>query len=193
LCLGPVLGPSESISDTRAGLKAAIAKVDEAASKAQVGTIVKNRRMASSSSRMSPRSSRDGYHALVDVLRQPDLRRRSRDRVAGMVDQNDRADPRALRWYAIATAAWTALGDHAYRGAAQPPPRTERPATPRRSRSPASRSRSAVAASRAAAVGPAQDAASVGAFSRQNDVGSGPPAHTVGFSALDGFCASSHP
>jgi putative peptide zinc metalloprotease protein len=58
---------------------------------------------------LNPLLERDGYHALVDLLHQPDLRRRFRERLAGIEDERDPSDPDALKRYAVATLVWTVL------------------------------------------------------------------------------------
>jgi putative peptide zinc metalloprotease protein len=58
---------------------------------------------------LNPLLDRDGYHVLMDVLREPGLRRRSRAalaaRLAGRHVPED--EWRALRWYAVASLGWS--------------------------------------------------------------------------------------
>jgi putative peptide zinc metalloprotease protein len=60
---------------------------------------------------LNPLLERDGYHALSDALKMPDLRRRAQARIAGAPSRRpgEDFDPRPkLRWYATAALAWTA-------------------------------------------------------------------------------------
>jgi putative peptide zinc metalloprotease protein len=61
---------------------------------------------------LNPLLDRDGYHALSDALRMPDLRRRAQAQVAGTpIDRpGEDVDPRpGLKRYAIASCGWTAV------------------------------------------------------------------------------------
>ena len=61
---------------------------------------------------LNPLLDRDGYHVLVDVLREPNLRRRSRARLARSLAgaPAKSAEPHSLLIYAIATLVWSLLG-----------------------------------------------------------------------------------
>jgi putative peptide zinc metalloprotease protein len=58
---------------------------------------------------LNPMLERDGYHALVDVLGEPDLRRRARAqltrRLAGR--SSSAAEPRSVALYGVATLVWS--------------------------------------------------------------------------------------
>jgi putative peptide zinc metalloprotease protein len=58
---------------------------------------------------LNPMLERDGYHILVDVLREPGLRRRARQQLARRITgQGDAKDSRVLHRYAVLSVAWTA-------------------------------------------------------------------------------------
>jgi putative peptide zinc metalloprotease protein len=58
---------------------------------------------------LNPMLERDGYHILVDVLREPGLRRRAREQLAQrMRGRGEAADSRVLHRYAVLSIAWTA-------------------------------------------------------------------------------------
>jgi putative peptide zinc metalloprotease protein len=60
---------------------------------------------------LNPLLDRDGYHVLVDLLRVPNLRRRSRERVArGLAGRRAEPAPRALTVYGAAALAWAVCG-----------------------------------------------------------------------------------
>jgi putative peptide zinc metalloprotease protein len=57
---------------------------------------------------LNPLLERDGYHVLVDLLREPGLRRRASRRLAGL-DRDTSGSDRRLLVYGIASVAWSAL------------------------------------------------------------------------------------
>jgi putative peptide zinc metalloprotease protein len=61
---------------------------------------------------LNPVLDRDGYHMLVDLLREPGLRKRSRAWLVGRLSGAPRPadDSRALRLHAVATAVWSLSG-----------------------------------------------------------------------------------
>jgi putative peptide zinc metalloprotease protein len=60
---------------------------------------------------LNPLLDRDGYHVLVDLLREPNLRRRARARVAdGLAGRTAAPAPRALIVYGLAALAWAVCG-----------------------------------------------------------------------------------
>jgi putative peptide zinc metalloprotease protein len=58
---------------------------------------------------LNPLLERDGYHVIVDLLREPDLRRRSRAHVAARLAGRPSAarDSRAVTLYGLATVGWS--------------------------------------------------------------------------------------
>ena len=60
---------------------------------------------------LNPFLDRDGYHVLVDVLREPGLRRRARAQFERRLRGDRReTDEAALRWYSVAGAVWSLVG-----------------------------------------------------------------------------------
>jgi putative peptide zinc metalloprotease protein len=61
---------------------------------------------------LNPLLERDGYHILVDVLGEPNLRRRSRERLAGALSGSDgsAAGGRLVLGFAVAAWAWSLVG-----------------------------------------------------------------------------------
>lgn len=60
---------------------------------------------------LNPLLDRDGYQVLVDLLREPNLRRRSRERVArGLAGRPTEPSSRALTIYGTAALAWAFVG-----------------------------------------------------------------------------------
>jgi putative peptide zinc metalloprotease protein len=60
---------------------------------------------------LNPLVERDGYHILVDVLREPGLRRRARAQLRRRLSgEADASDSRVLTRYAVLGAAWSMLG-----------------------------------------------------------------------------------
>jgi putative peptide zinc metalloprotease protein len=61
---------------------------------------------------LNPLLERDGYHILVDVLGEPNLRRRSRERLAGALSGTGGPDAgrRLVLGFAVAAWAWSVLG-----------------------------------------------------------------------------------
>jgi putative peptide zinc metalloprotease protein len=58
---------------------------------------------------LNPMLERDGYQILVDVLREPGLRRRAREQLARRITGREEAtDSRLLHRYALLSVAWTA-------------------------------------------------------------------------------------
>jgi putative peptide zinc metalloprotease protein len=58
---------------------------------------------------LNPMLERDGYHILVDVLREPGLRRRARQQLARRITgQGEAKDSRVVHRYAVLSVAWTA-------------------------------------------------------------------------------------
>jgi putative peptide zinc metalloprotease protein len=59
---------------------------------------------------LNPLLERDGYHVLVDLLREPGLRRRASRRLAGALSGHSREGSGGpLLWYGIATLCWSVL------------------------------------------------------------------------------------
>ncbi|WP_028067850.1 FHA domain-containing protein [Solirubrobacter soli] len=56
---------------------------------------------------LNPLLERDGYHIAIDLLREPDLRRRARAAIARRIAGQDGEQSRVLRNYGIATCGWT--------------------------------------------------------------------------------------
>jgi putative peptide zinc metalloprotease protein len=60
---------------------------------------------------LNPLVERDGYHVLVDLLREPGLRRRAREQLRRRLAGGDRGEQSAvLRRYSLAGIAWSMLG-----------------------------------------------------------------------------------
>jgi putative peptide zinc metalloprotease protein len=60
---------------------------------------------------LNPLLDRDGYHVLVDLLREPNLRRRARERLGeGLAGRSAAPAPRALIVYGVAALAWALCG-----------------------------------------------------------------------------------
>jgi putative peptide zinc metalloprotease protein len=58
---------------------------------------------------LNPMLERDGYHILVDVLREPGLRRRAREQLGRRLSgSEDRSDSRVLKRYAVLSIVWSA-------------------------------------------------------------------------------------
>jgi putative peptide zinc metalloprotease protein len=59
---------------------------------------------------LNPLLERDGYHVLVDLLREPGLRRRASRRLAAALSgRSGEASGGPLLWYGVATLCWSAL------------------------------------------------------------------------------------
>jgi putative peptide zinc metalloprotease protein len=59
---------------------------------------------------LNPFLERDGYQLLVDVLRQPNLRQRARERLAGRLSGGPSTqEPRAVAIYGVATLVWSVV------------------------------------------------------------------------------------
>jgi putative peptide zinc metalloprotease protein len=58
---------------------------------------------------LNPCVTRDGYHLLVDLLREPNLRPRALEHLSDRLKGRRRPAPRALGAYAAATLAWSAV------------------------------------------------------------------------------------
>ena len=60
---------------------------------------------------LNPLLERDGYHVLVDLLGEPDLRRRAREHLARRLTgrSGGRPEPRPVVLYGLATVGWTFL------------------------------------------------------------------------------------
>jgi putative peptide zinc metalloprotease protein len=60
---------------------------------------------------LNPLVERDGYHILVDLLREPGLRRRAREQLrARLAGESGAPDSAVLRRYSLAGIAWSVLG-----------------------------------------------------------------------------------
>ena len=59
---------------------------------------------------LNPLFDRDGYHILVDVLREPNLRKRVRERLGGRAPDAPPHTVRAIHRYILVGLAWTAAG-----------------------------------------------------------------------------------
>jgi putative peptide zinc metalloprotease protein len=60
---------------------------------------------------LNPFLDRDGYHILVDVLREPGLKKRAKAQFERrMVGDRRETDQRALAWYSVAAAVWSVVG-----------------------------------------------------------------------------------
>ena len=60
---------------------------------------------------LNPLLDRDGYHVLVDLLREPNLRRRSRERIGhGLAGRTSEPTRRAVTLYGVAALAWAVAG-----------------------------------------------------------------------------------
>jgi putative peptide zinc metalloprotease protein len=60
---------------------------------------------------LNPLLDRDGYHLLVDALREPNLRRRSRERILqGLAGRTGEPTRRAVTLYGVAALAWAVGG-----------------------------------------------------------------------------------
>jgi putative peptide zinc metalloprotease protein len=60
---------------------------------------------------LNPLLDRDGYHVLVDLLREPNLRRRARERLReGLAGRSAAPAPRALIVYGVAALTWAVCG-----------------------------------------------------------------------------------
>ena len=57
---------------------------------------------------LNPMLERDGYHVLVDVLREPGLRRRAREQLARRIRREGPSDSRVLARYAALSLTWSA-------------------------------------------------------------------------------------
>jgi putative peptide zinc metalloprotease protein len=58
---------------------------------------------------LNPCVTRDGYQLLVDLLREPNLRRRALERLSDRLKGRSRPATRALGVYAVATLMWSAV------------------------------------------------------------------------------------